>query len=232
MALAQHRVLKPYEEVRVRYCWWFRNPANQLIGIPRYTGIPSGKLTVRTWKCMVGILIAFWNRLFSVAMLVSGSVVYPIRVLYIPGGCLGFLPVWSFIVRVCVKWTRYQSYRLGYNSTCRDLMPPQKWLPKKISPLKFNICTTENSICERRCIEQKHHFSVSMLNLRRTFLNIPGVVGVPEGFSNLGFSTRQSPEDRVIGFRNGLGNSECRAGSSGNNPSIKPYFLVDATPPK
>ena len=36
--------------------------------------IPSLKLTVRTWKWMVGILVAFWNGLFSGAMLVSGRV--------------------------------------------------------------------------------------------------------------------------------------------------------------
>ena len=37
--------------------------------------LPSLKLTVRTWKCMVGILISFWDGLFSGAkMLVSGRV--------------------------------------------------------------------------------------------------------------------------------------------------------------
>ncbi len=37
--------------------------------------IPSLKLTVRTWKWMVGVLVSFWDGLFSGAMLVSGSVV-------------------------------------------------------------------------------------------------------------------------------------------------------------
>ena len=36
--------------------------------------IPSLKLTVRTWKWMVGILVSLWDALFSGAMLVSGSV--------------------------------------------------------------------------------------------------------------------------------------------------------------
>ena len=36
--------------------------------------LPSLKLTVRTWKWMVGILVSFWDGLFSGAMLVLGSV--------------------------------------------------------------------------------------------------------------------------------------------------------------
>ena len=36
--------------------------------------VPSLKLTVRTWKWMVGILVSFWEGLFSGAMLVSGRV--------------------------------------------------------------------------------------------------------------------------------------------------------------
>ncbi len=36
--------------------------------------IPSLKLTARPWKWMVGILVSFWDGLFSGAMLVSGRV--------------------------------------------------------------------------------------------------------------------------------------------------------------
>ena len=36
--------------------------------------LPSLKLTVRPWKWMVGILLSFWEGLFSGAMLVSGRV--------------------------------------------------------------------------------------------------------------------------------------------------------------
>ena len=36
--------------------------------------IPSLKLTARTWKLMVGILVSLWDALFSGAMLVSGRV--------------------------------------------------------------------------------------------------------------------------------------------------------------
>ena len=39
-----------------------------------YTSIPSLKLTARTWKWMLGILISLWDGLFSGAMMVSGSV--------------------------------------------------------------------------------------------------------------------------------------------------------------
>ena len=39
--------------------------------------LPSPKLTARPWKWMVGILLSFWEGLFSGAMLVSGSVPPP-----------------------------------------------------------------------------------------------------------------------------------------------------------
>ena len=38
--------------------------------------LPSLKLTVRTRKWMVGILVSFWDGLFSGAMLVLGRVGY------------------------------------------------------------------------------------------------------------------------------------------------------------
>ena len=44
----------------------------QVIGACK--GVPSLKLTNRTWKCMVGILLSYWDGLFSGAMLVSGRV--------------------------------------------------------------------------------------------------------------------------------------------------------------
>ena len=37
-----------------------------------WVGLPSLKLTVRTRVLMVGILVSFWDGLFSWAMLVSG----------------------------------------------------------------------------------------------------------------------------------------------------------------
>ena len=40
----------------------------------RFSYVPSLKLTVRTWKWMVGILVSFSDGQFSGAMLVSGSV--------------------------------------------------------------------------------------------------------------------------------------------------------------
>ena len=54
--------------------------------------IPSLKLTARTWKWMVGILLSYWEGLFSRAMLVSGRV-YP--------KALGPLPVtWQSCVKI------------------------------------------------------------------------------------------------------------------------------------
>ena len=38
--------------------------------------IPSLKQTARTWKCMVGLLVSFWDGLFWGAMLVLGSVIH------------------------------------------------------------------------------------------------------------------------------------------------------------
>ncbi len=40
----------------------------------RWNTVPSLKLTARTWKWMVGILLSYWGGLFSDAMLVSGRV--------------------------------------------------------------------------------------------------------------------------------------------------------------
>ena len=58
-------------------------------GITSSNGIiPSPKLTVSPWKRMVGILLSFWETLFSGAMLVSGRVT-----LLLPGD---FVPIfWS-----------------------------------------------------------------------------------------------------------------------------------------
>ena len=47
-------------------------------GITSSNGIiPSPKLAVSPWKRMVGILLSFWETLFSGAMLVSGRVTLP-----------------------------------------------------------------------------------------------------------------------------------------------------------
>ena len=46
----------------------------------RKIGIPSLKLTARTWKWMVGILDSFWDGPISGAMLVSGMVPYHFKI--------------------------------------------------------------------------------------------------------------------------------------------------------
>ena len=143
-----------------------------------------------------------------------------------PRWLFGILPVWSFIGRVCVKWTRYRHIGWVITPLVGTWCLLRNDFQKRFPPWNLTYVLPKIAYVKGNTLKT-HHFSVSMLNLRRTFLKLPGVVGVPEGFSNLGFSTRQSPEDRVVGFRNGLGNSECRAGSSGNSPSIKPYFLVE-----
>ena len=61
------------EGLERRMCRWKEVNGSMVIGSMGYN-LPSLKLTVRTWKWMVGILVSFSDGLFSGAMSVSGSV--------------------------------------------------------------------------------------------------------------------------------------------------------------
>ena len=53
-----------------------------LLRCSKIVNIPSLKLTVCTWKLMVGILLSFWEDPFSGSMLVSGRVVEDVKVFW------------------------------------------------------------------------------------------------------------------------------------------------------
>ena len=89
------------EQAPGKICWkiWVR-PGGEL---------PSLKLTVRTWKWMVGKLVSFWDGLFSGAMLVSVEVGSWNPIIYkgfknIPGGCWRFLNHQQYIVPSWWVW--------------------------------------------------------------------------------------------------------------------------------
>ena len=69
--------------------------------------LPSLKLTVRTWKWMVGILVSFWDGLFSDAMLFSGGVMFLIS---IPWKGAGY--IWKKLFKK--KLLRFGVWSIGF----------------------------------------------------------------------------------------------------------------------
>ena len=70
--------------------------------------VPSLKLTVRTWKLMVGRLLSFWEGLFSGAMLVLGRVDHGWNTDF--GPCMAHekknataapMDVWKYVIDLC-----------------------------------------------------------------------------------------------------------------------------------
>ena len=58
----------------IRIYIYISKEINLRVGLHSDISLPSLKLTACTWKWMVGILVSFWDGVFSGAMLVSGSV--------------------------------------------------------------------------------------------------------------------------------------------------------------
>ena len=61
----KHSLCHPQEFQRQRLVWKSRNCWLEQSSESSHPVIPSLKLTVRTWKWMVGILVSFWDGLFS-----------------------------------------------------------------------------------------------------------------------------------------------------------------------
>ena len=64
-----------------------------------YNGIPSGSLTARPWKMMVGRLFSFWDGIFSVAMLNFQGVIQG-------KGCIFrcYVSFWEYLSVVFLPW--------------------------------------------------------------------------------------------------------------------------------
>ena len=86
-------------------------------GEPSWKYLSSLKLTVRTWKWMVGICVSFWNGLFSEAMLGSGRVMDSIRASH---------PIWK------KTWISNQLYHLDFLELSHQSLRHVPWVNLRI----------------------------------------------------------------------------------------------------
>ena len=124
----------------------------------KYLEIPSLKLTACPWKWMVGILVSFWDGLFSGAMLVSGSVhhISQLVVIFLNGTPITRFPVGSqFLVQ---HWCSRPGRR--HHPPIGESYQPENGATKKSLQriYQVQVCSSNSVYLEHATCHKYNHY--------------------------------------------------------------------------
>ena len=136
------------------------------------TRIPSLKPTESTWKWMVGILVSFWDGLFSGVMLVSGSVISCYS-------CCLFSNFFSNYLLVLLKRSQTPQIFVAWKSDTRHQLLEKDYHPPKATKSPHELAFRQKDSCCPTAIFLRRAYPTKLI------ITCPRRIGDPKEMNHL-----------------------------------------------